>query len=636
MGDPLSPGDDNFLISLEGDDTDFAQMMRRTTSLITECERQISVETKSAVSQVLELGAAAEKGFSVYTQAIERARDAQGRWTKETKEFMDIAKMSQSSLGSANKALAGVSEEARIRTEAEARMAKMFGTLDRMAGAEGIHGAGIAGGGRRIMWLHQMHAGLRDVETIAFRAYLQLHRMGGLPAELSGAALAITSVGRHAAHMATYADLLKTAGLFGGGAAAGAAGAGEAGAAGAAGGTAATASFASVLAAAASGAAVFAATVSGVTYAISGMEGVLRVPGNILEGLKYILYATTFGWLDFTEATKRAKETEMEMASMEANSHGERMRRLQERTDMFRGLNEEVKNLKDHSIDAEKVFADKFIGKLGQLGPMNEESKGSVTSDIARRFEIERVNDFIKKLEEEAKTYKMTRDEVAAYTLALNEATVAQRKQAEVFLSRMRMKDAEEEAKKKAEHDAKEAEAKAKHLEEEAKRARARLVEEGKHFHDAFRTPMEKLQDQAIRARELFRAGVISVDDYATAVKKLEEGAKAPKIKRVEEGAMGVAPAIFGSVEDMAAREAYLRNRQADLAAARVPGRVDAEIRGRGLIPVHRELGGKPLTKEELETRTLLTEMREHLRIIATNTGRKPVVLGAAGLGGRP
>jgi len=138
---------------------------------------------------------------------------------------------------------------------------------------------------------------------------------------------------------------------------------------------------------------------------------------------------------------------------------------------------------------------------------------------------------------------------------------------------------------------------------------------------------MEKLQDEAKRAAELFKLGVISAEDLARSMAKLEAGPKETKhaIKFTTESDIGVTAKEFGSVEEIAAREAYRENLdkiqpKRDVAAA------DAAVRARGLVPTARSIDGTALTREELETRKILNEQNARLASIVTNTSLKNVI----------
>jgi hypothetical protein len=365
-------------------------------------------------------------------------------------------------------------------------------------------------------------------------------------------------------------------------------------------------------------------TLGGVTYALSGWEGVLRIPGNLLEGLKYILYGVTLGMVDLTEATTRQKGADQAWADQVRNNRQLMMEKEQQRLDMYNSLSEAVAKLSDHSAKAEEKFAKKFVGDLGQVSGVSELTKQIAEGMVAREFADQRIAEHTAKLEQEATTYKMTRGQIANYILELNGATQAQRQEMLAVVAKMDAIDAAEAKRKEDEKRAKEMEREAKRRAEEAKREHDRLVEEGRALHDALRTPMEKLIEDAKRAQELFKLGVINAEDLARAMKRLEEGPKEIRkhIKFITSRDIGVETGEFGSIEDLAAREAYRQNLMAMKPKRDVAG-VDADVRRRGLVPVHRAVDGVPLTKEELETRKVLNEMHVTLRIIAARVDPK-------------
>lgn len=387
---------------------------------------------------------------------------------------------------------------------------------------------------------------------------------------------------------------------------------------------------------AAEGAAVlatFAATVTGVTYAISGWEGVQNMIPNMLEGSKIVLAANTFGLLDYTAATAEATRHDKAFADQQTANTALIVETMSARKAVYTDLDAKVNELKDHSMEAEEKYIESLkLGSReggGHTGPQIE----SISQDIAAKFQTARVEDYIKALRDEADVYKKTKEELADLELTRNHATDAQR--AEIAAIREKMKAIDEgiAAEKKAKEEAKEAERVAKRMAEEAKREHDKLVKEGEALHKSFETPLEKLQNEAKRAFELFRMGVISADDLYRSMEKLDKGPKESihNMKLASQKDIGIEANEFGSSEELAVREAYRQNLagskpKRDVAAA------DRAVRDRGLLPAG-GVGGVALTKEEIETRRLLNEMVTALRLIVSGTDPKKVLrVSVAGL----
>jgi hypothetical protein len=110
----------------------------------------------------------------------------------------------------------------------------------------------------------------------------------------------------------------------------------------------------------------------------------------------------------------------------------------------------------------------------------------------------------------------------------------------------------------------------------------------------------------------LFHKGVLSVDDLKRALKRLEEGPKehVRHIKFLTADDIGVKSHEFGSVEELAAREAYKRN-------LTMMDKTRDGVRVGGLMPKGDKPDAAAVKREETETKAILTEMRNILSTIS-------------------
>lgn len=370
-----------------------------------------------------------------------------------------------------------------------------------------------------------------------------------------------------------------------------------------------------------------AASLGGVTYAISGWEGVKNIPANLLEGLKYGLYGATLGWVDYTAKTAAAKEGDKAYADQLEHNRTLIAETLEARRAAVTGIDEKVKALTNHSKEAEEAFIKALRLTSREGGGFTPGQAETVEQRYAAAFQGARVEETLDKLKDEATTYKYTKEQIALYTLELNNATEAQKNEARALFAKMEAIDAEAKAKK-------DAEAKAKETAREVVRERERVDAEAKALHDSLRTPVERLQAEARRAIELFKMGKIGAEDLKRVMDKLDEGPKehAHHIKLVTTNEAGIDAKVVGSTEYAASVEAYRLNALSEKTAKAK----DERMGPRGeIVPGPRLADSKMLTKEETETRKVLAEMKGFLATISAHTDpRKTIRISPAKLGG--
>jgi hypothetical protein len=300
--------------------------------------------------------------------------------------------------------------------------------------------------------------------------------------------------------------------------------------------------------------AAFTVPLVGVTAAIGGWEAVKDIPTNMLEGLAITLKSATFGWFDYTQATRTAKEGEAAIASQISDSASVVNAIFQERTERIRGLRQEVDLLKDHSRDAETAFIEAAKGWFGQKGIKGESFDLTIGPDLSTAFRKERVEELITALEKEAETHGMTKAEIAKYKAEQDGAGEAELKRIKILTDKMaaidKAKEKEREHTREVEHARRQAEA-------EAKRAQEQLKNEAEALHKSLRTPEEKAMEELTKARRMAAAGLISPDDLDRVVKKHEDQLKPkdPKAFISEAHAIGSAEADARKFEAMLKRD---------------------------------------------------------------------------------
>jgi hypothetical protein len=392
---------------------------------------------------------------------------------------------------------------------------------------------------------------------------------------------------------------------------------------------------------------VFAAAVGTVTYLIGGWDAVMQAPNDTLELLKYGLKGLTLGYVDLTEATEIEEKAEADLQSTMASGQARVKEIYAERIDIITKLSETIAGLKDHSKAAEEEFSQKTLGKLQQLG-VSSESASYLGSDIAEAFRKERIDEVVASLEKEAETYGKTKEEIALYKLAQDDASETDRERVRAIFARMKAVDDAKAAAKEADKEQKEREREAAQRAREEEREQARLVQEGERVHQSLRNPFEKLRDETQKAQELFMKGVLSVDDFQKALEKLARGPKefdkTLRLKTLSES-LGVKSPEFNSAADLAMRDLYREN----LAVYKTDKERTPEVRESDRIRnAERIAGYSPGTfntpdrttteqkqkAEEAKSLVLFNQMLVQLQLLVQNTNNKKfVTLSPAKLG---
>jgi len=379
------------------------------------------------------------------------------------------------------------------------------------------------------------------------------------------------------------------------------------------------------------GLATFAVSVTGVTYAISGWEGVQNMVPNMLELSKIALSGVTLGFVDYTAATAEATRHDKAFAEQQAANQSLIAETKQARVNALTDITLKVDALKDHSLAAEDAFLAAL--KLGSRegGGFTAGQIEEIEARYAAAFDTARVNDYIVKLREEVSVYKQSKEAKEADLLSRNNANAAQREEIALLNAKKKAIDDAEAAEKKHKKDIEDAAKEAERRAKEARKAHADLVAEGKALHEAMKSPLEKLNDDAKRAMELFNMGVISADDLKRAMDKLAAGGKDNKFKAFNPNDMSVRPGEFNSAEEIDQRLAYLANREGEKAAGF--GRPKLGLNGK-LEPLDKNApGARALTKEEQEQRDLMVKMVTALELIQQRLARdKMLVVRPAGL----
>jgi len=383
------PDDQKLTFVIGGDSTDFENIMLRVDKRAKEVLESITNDTTAAAERVAKTSA----------MASDYARD-----------------MSKSRLQAADVALKTSIQEAKIRGESEERMKKMVETWDKAAAAPQMG---------RLYWIHQVHAGMQDLESMAYRANLTLGKHSEVLHSVTSGILGLTSAAQHLTHLASYADLIQRLGGLpgaGGGAhkvasaadtaldvasaAGGAAQVGKAtsGVAGAGwlaqltGGT-----ITGAAGAAAAALATFTAAVSATTYAIGGMDAVKEIPTNLWEGSKMALKAATLGYLDFTQATKDVADAEKALAEQQANNQARIAEIMEGRKNLYSDVAKAIKEMGDLSSKAETKTIDKAIEDACKLGiNVSAATEGVIAGNIQGMFGRERASRLRSELEDKA------------------------------------------------------------------------------------------------------------------------------------------------------------------------------------------------------------------------------------------
>jgi len=268
---------------------------------------------------------------------------------------------------------------------------------------------------------------------------------------------------------------------------------------------------------AAAGLATFTAAVVGTTYAISGVEGVKNIIPNILEGTKYVLYAVTAGYVDLTAKTQAAAQGQVDFARMTSSAQSQASAMIEERVNLVRGLKSEIAAMADVSEKAEEAFKANKLGRFGQLGG-KPESAQYVGSDIDDHFDARRNKDLIASLEKEAGVYKFTREQLAMYQLAQNNASASDIVRVKALFEKMDAVDAAAAAERQAKSAAEDAARDAKRAADAAQREVDHVLREGESVTKSLRTEAEKRADEIKNIERLFRAGAIDQTTYDRAM----------------------------------------------------------------------------------------------------------------------
>lgn len=565
---------DELWLQLGGNADEYEAMFAKAQTLTERTARQIMNSTdKMTASIAIELKKGTQR-WEEYAASIDKARDAKGRFLKQTFEQKVVAGLSAGPVPVIGDPMRGGEppglRESRGLRSFDAAMHSSSDNSRRMAAN-----------------LHHLHAAFGDITSMAFRARHTLGMFGEGAEQASEHVLALASTASHAVHLASAAFYMKDMARLAGGAGAATTGLGAA---------ATTAGIAL---------AAFTATVAGTTYAIGGMDAVMAAPGNTLELLKMLLVSATFGYVDLTEATKRQKESEEELKKVTVSSHMNAAILIADRKKLITELGDNIHKLKDHSESAEAAFKKLALHEAHRTG-MSGREQMMLGFNIEAQFKHARVDDIIVKMQTMLQTYGKTEEEIRNYALAENNATKEQLARIDALDRLKRAIDTKAESERRAIEIAKADQA-------ERQRQRDSIVDQGKSMHKALMTPLEKLQEEARQVMKLFESFTdVNAEDLRRAMEKLEKGPTEHKvhIKFVTGNQMGIEAKQFGSVEDIAGREAYKQN-LAEMARAELK---------------------KP---QDAETNKILTEMREKLGIIATNSDpKKSVRIQPARLGG--
>lgn len=303
---------------------------------------------------------------------------------------------------------------------------------------------------------------------------------------------------------------------------------------------------------AAAGLAVFGASIYATSYALGGAEAANNSFSNTLELSKMLLSGVTFGYADYTEATKLAKEGTAALNSQMASGAAMVQEYRTKREALIGTLHQEVQALHDVSDAAEAKYVAHYRGSLGQLGirgPQLDQEEAKAHGEFQQR----RVDDFITSKKSKIDAIGQTAADKEKELLDTLNLTKAQREQVDALNKLQATKEAAIEASKKEAKAQEDSARAAKHAADESKRQQEHLEQArksaGQHLHESLMTDAEKISEETKKAKELLDASAITKEDFDRYVAKINE----PKKEKAEHASRGhsglIKPVVWDSPE---------------------------------------------------------------------------------------